>query len=436
MYLEVSKGQLDTKKTSKDTVIRLEGENIPHSTRLFHSLQTAEISCALLGLFGFGCFAIGQDLQYTESLFQRKEAVCSIALCLGTLSTLLLLAAVWRRCRLEFRWQQAKCVYSQQDSFLSSKKYWAMLAEWAVILPHPMIWLQGLTVSYSEARTSNPEDEFHIEYPINGILCVWSLLRQYLLLRLLFIMSTYSSPRAQRVCRMNGGSATRLFALRCMMLDSPYTIVGLFLLLGVLSGTFAIRLFERPAFSHTGMDFSSYANSMWYCLVTITTVGYGDYYPVTLPGRVVALVVCLWGIINVAVMIVFITKLLDFGTGERNALDILQRLDFMENMRQAAANVLTVGLRYCLLVKKHPEMMRKHEDLLGRFRRFVYEFEKMRVNKRKLYNQDTWEERMQKQVRSLTEDNMQMQQELSDLTRILRNIRDTLLVQSTDEGVR
>lgn len=427
---------LQLSRSRKEPVIKLQGEDLRQSAELFRRLGTAELTCAILGLVGFGCFAIGQDLQYTEGIFERKERSGVIALSIGTGSTLLLLVAIGWRSVLEFRWQQARCLYSSQDTFVSVQKYKAVLVEWSLVLPHPMVWLQGLTFSYTLILKSSESTEIVLEYPINALLCVWSLLRQYLLLRVVFALSKYSSPRAQRVCRMNGGSASRLFVLRCMMQDSPYAIVGLFLLLGVLSGAFSIRIFERPAREYTGMDLSSYANAIWYCLVTISTVGYGDYYAVTVPGRVMAFLVCLWGVVTVAVMILFVARLLQFGTGEDNALAILQRLEFKAEMRTAAANVLTTGLRYCRIAKFHPQTLPKYAHLIGKFRRFVHDFEKMRVSQRKLYNQDSWEEQMQKKVAVLAENNRKMKKELAELHGIVKNLRDTLLIQSTNEGIR
>ena len=68
-------------------------------------------------------------------------------------------------------------------------------------------------------------------------------------------------------------------------------------------GGFALRIFERPLFEHSALDFSSYGNAMWTVILTMTTVGYGDYYPVTVAGRVIGFIVCIWGICSVALMV-------------------------------------------------------------------------------------------------------------------------------------
>ena len=43
-------------------------------------------------------------------------------------------------------------------------------------------------------------------------------------------------------------------------------------------------------------QFTSIPNAMWWCIVTITTVGYGDMYPVTPLGRIVAAMAMLCGV--------------------------------------------------------------------------------------------------------------------------------------------
>ena len=45
-----------------------------------------------------------------------------------------------------------------------------------------------------------------------------------------------------------------------------------------------------------GAEIRSGADAVWWSIVTATTVGYGDYTPVTFPGRLVAIVLMLFGI--------------------------------------------------------------------------------------------------------------------------------------------
>jgi voltage-gated potassium channel len=58
-------------------------------------------------------------------------------------------------------------------------------------------------------------------------------------------------------------------------------------------GAWLVLLFEENA---KGGNIHDYPDALWWAIVTVTTVGYGDRYPVTEGGRVVAVVLMLVGI--------------------------------------------------------------------------------------------------------------------------------------------
>ena len=58
-------------------------------------------------------------------------------------------------------------------------------------------------------------------------------------------------------------------------------------------GAWLVLLFEEKA---KGTNIHDYPDALWWAIVTVTTVGYGDRYPVTEGGRVVAAILMLVGI--------------------------------------------------------------------------------------------------------------------------------------------
>lgn len=65
---------------------------------------------------------------------------------------------------------------------------------------------------------------------------------------------------------------------------------------------------------------------MWYVVVTMTTVGYGDYVAVTNPGRVIGFIVCILGVIIVSFTVVLVDTSLKFSSNEERSYRLLERL--------------------------------------------------------------------------------------------------------------
>ncbi|SDG54204.1 potassium channel family protein [Microbacterium pygmaeum] len=63
--------------------------------------------------------------------------------------------------------------------------------------------------------------------------------------------------------------------------------------------------FERHA---PGADIDSFGDAVWWAFCTVTTVGYGDFVPVTIPGRVAAVALMVGGVVLVGLVVATISS--------------------------------------------------------------------------------------------------------------------------------
>jgi len=54
-------------------------------------------------------------------------------------------------------------------------------------------------------------------------------------------------------------------------------------------------------------------------IITMSTVGYGDYYARTIPGRFITVIACIVGVFLVSIMVVALTNTLNMNTAEAKA---------------------------------------------------------------------------------------------------------------------
>ena len=69
-----------------------------------------------------------------------------------------------------------------------------------------------------------------------------------------------------------------------------------------------------------------YTNTIWVSVITMTTVGYGDITLFSPMGRVIAVVLALWGGIIESMCIITILEQLTLRYSEQKSLDILNSM--------------------------------------------------------------------------------------------------------------
>jgi Ion channel len=94
---------------------------------------------------------------------------------------------------------------------------------------------------------------------------------------------------------------------------------------------------------------------MWLVIVTLATVGYGDFFLKTSLGRLVGFIVCFWGTFVVSYFVVTVTNMLTFAPPEEKSYVLLQRLHYKEELKMYAVNVLSTAFKHKLSEMKYKD---------------------------------------------------------------------------------
>jgi voltage-gated potassium channel len=133
---------------------------------------------------------------------------------------------------------------------------------------------------------------FALDYVIGLLLASdkWDYFKHHLLDLAVVVLPMIRPLRLLRVlAAFNALHRTGGMALRGRIV--AYVICSVFMI--VFVGSLAVLDAERHA---PGSSIHTFADALWWAFTTITTVGYGDLYPVTATGRVIAVLLMLGGI--------------------------------------------------------------------------------------------------------------------------------------------
>ncbi len=160
-------------------------------------------------------------------------------------------------------------------------------------------------VEYVSKLVLAPRRWFFVRTHWIDLLAILPILRVFRIGRVVRLFRLF---RLLRIIRVSNVFVTRMEALGNDLRHRTAETVAIwvYLVFSVVFGTIGVLVFERGADS----GFDTLADALWWCIVTLTTVGYGDRFPVTVGGRVVATILMFIGLSFYALLTGMLSTLL------------------------------------------------------------------------------------------------------------------------------
>ena len=159
---------------------------------------------------------------------------------------------------------------------------------------------------------------------------------------------------SKRACDEYETEASTMFAIKACLKDKPFHFLIPLILVSIVVFSTAVRLFERGfSLGTSQQDYSYIWNSMWLVMLTMTTVGYGDFFPRTHLGRFIIVLACFWGIFLISLMVVTLTSFILFSNEESRSFDYMAKVKNLNNSKKFATLYIKTQLERYYYYKKH-----------------------------------------------------------------------------------
>ncbi|OMJ91791.1 hypothetical protein SteCoe_5572 [Stentor coeruleus] len=264
-----------------------------------------------------------------------------------SITTIILLVMIAVHASLDYKITKEKREAPEEDvpDFFFSHNFWIMIVELILNAVHCPPWVHKVFVSEQLGGT--------LTVSINEVCAAIMLLRVYLLVKLFRYYTKWTSSHSKKICETYGAQANWLFSVKSILKIQPFYILIPLILISIIIFSVSTRIFERHfALSNSSQDYSYIWNSAWLVMLTMTTVGYGDFFPRTHIGRFIIVLSCIWGIFIISMMIVTLSNFILFTNEEDRSFEYIKKVKALKASKRFARLYVKKQLEQYLYYRK------------------------------------------------------------------------------------
>lgn len=180
-------------------------------------------------------------------------------------------------------------------------------------------------------------------YLLSEFMLVFMFCRIYFVVRSMLNYTQFMDPYAKKLCKSYGFENSILFTIKSNLMIQPEKTAALIFIVTLFLFSYVIRVFEMPRFRHEKFPdkeiFDQYFNSIWFTVITLTTIGYGDFSPMTTPGKMCTIILAFWGSLLMALLVVVLSSIFELNDSEKMALRHVQ-------YTKTAANTISQAFKF------------------------------------------------------------------------------------------
>jgi hypothetical protein len=191
--------------------------------------------------------------------------------------------------------------------------------------------------------------------PFTSILASISIFRFIFIYKIFKSFTIWNSYLAEVKCEKHVCSADTKFAFKALQKEHPFLTLFIIFVLTCVCFGFSLRNFEMHYWEtqkELNQNWRYHWNAMWCVFVSMTTVGYGDFYPKTHLGRFIVIIACIVGIYFVSMMMVFMTEKSILNESEQKAYKLITRLKLRKEITDIQSHIVCHSIKMALLRKQ------------------------------------------------------------------------------------